>query len=251
MKREKKILALEQPSWFNIANYQHSARFTALEWMDQIVKRKKILAAIKQSDQSVLDQEVPKLMETPLKSTLQNLDILSEFGRPHLTCPVRPLDFDDIRRLNETFMAYSVLSTSSKSVEDVLLSDVPNGSFLLSNEGFLVITLSGSNEEILNGVKEWLAKRRRTNPNESISGRDLQSQFDRWFDAKLLPYIDLYAWGKWTGKKVSDMTMVELLYPNEPSKDVSALRKANHLIPRVVESEFHIELLATYLRGAK
>lgn len=251
MKGEKKTLGLEQMSWFNIANYQTSARFTALEWMDQIVKRKKILNAIKQSDQSVLNQEVPNLMETPLKSTLQNLDILREFGRPRFTCPVRPLDFDDIRRLNETFMAYSVLSTPPQSVEEVLLSEVPNGSFLLSNEGFLVISLSGSNEEILNGVKKWLVERRRTNPNESISGRGLQSQFDRWFDAKLLPYIDLYVWGEWSGNKVSDTTMVELLYPNELSKDVSALRKANNLITRVIESEFHIELLAAHLRGRK
>ena len=76
----------------------------------------------------------------------------------------------------------------------------------------LRIDLDISDSELLASFKVALSEARTTNDQEPPKNRH-RPPYNRWADYGLLPYLDLYIWGKETGSQIPLRVIADALFP--------------------------------------
>jgi hypothetical protein len=148
-------------AWFKIENYAPVARFSALDWADQVVKRQHIELAFAARDIAKLNKLLPDLMANPLSHALvarEAFDRMRDEGRDS---PVWALTLSDVQRLQTIVeQLHRTDLDQDDSLEDVALRQGLYGMGRLGHKGYLAIALDASDKEILDRVKDWLKARR-------------------------------------------------------------------------------------------
>lgn len=80
---------------------------------------------------------------------------------------------------------------------------------------FISIDQEASDEQLIQGFKDWLSEWRKTYPYKAPIKIFTDADFAKWHRYQLLAYFDLSYWAKLEGKKISDDSLVSALFPNE------------------------------------
>ena len=77
------------------------------------------------------------------------------------------------------------------------------------------INTDASNADLTKAFKGYLKRRATDTKGKPVARIAKNSSAKTWAQKKLIPYIDLILWRKWTGHAVSEAMLVSLLYDEE------------------------------------
>jgi hypothetical protein len=148
--------------WLNLNNYKPISKFTALQWIDQLIKRQHILELLKGGNESALNEKIGSLMKWPLAEYLQFQESFEKERSRRVRHAVAPLTFEDVDSLCLGFqgLPFRTADNSLQPLEDAVLSLKSDFSLFLQGNGYLKVSLAATDSEILAGVKGWLSYRR-------------------------------------------------------------------------------------------
>ncbi|WP_298619093.1 DUF6387 family protein [uncultured Zoogloea sp.] len=150
--------------WFDLEKYASISEFNELQWAEQIHKRRTIQTLINTNSLSEAKNLIRQITLDPLSQEIDETETMQiENALKHRGFSiVRPLTFADIKHL--TFLANELppaaVSNLLQPLEEAFMGPDCNLGDHLCARGFLAITLTASDAEILNSVKAWLKRRR-------------------------------------------------------------------------------------------
>lgn len=173
MPRVQKNALQDAHEWFDLSKYDGVENFDYLDWLAQISKRTPVRDALVRRDKKALAELMPALQDAPLSGDVLHRDLLEqsdqEMGLTDVQGAVRSLRFSDLDRLHSSIETHSFnqyFFQENDAIEDMLLRCGMLGQLALRNYGYVVIHLGATKEEIENGVRDWLTKRREKKAKE-------------------------------------------------------------------------------------
>lgn len=202
------------------------------------MRRLAIEGAIASGDQETLDHLMGTLVTTPLAPwpvSQRNGSRLVE-QLPYTTSTVYPLTFRDVRVLND-------VQHESGVDDESACDEIIRESKLWGLDRFphLVIDLYARDEQIKKDFSKWLSTYRKISGKASPKPLD-QTNFDRWYQDKVLPYFDLVAWAHWRKTKVTRERIVSLLYPSDADATTDRLKAVKTLAHSVISATTYASL---------
>ena len=234
----------ELPDWFDINKYNETINLDAFGWMIELLYR---TDDKKYAPHTLLHEPAMKTFneETSEYINLNKIDLLA--GLPS----VKSLN------LECAYGFYWWLSDDEKNKINVLMEEADktgadcedlSGSYDesissqgLSNDGNVnvVINLNVSNEQIFKELDIWL-KEARARLNEPGRKKDFnKNDYISWYNAGVLPYIDLTRWARNNNVKIPLHVMGEAIFPsaNAGNKAERIRKTTKKLAFRLISNE--------------
>lgn len=201
--------------WFSLAGYAPLRAMSTRQWGQQILKRVAIRDVFDTlrtmpKDSPLRDWWLEQI-EEQMQTLLTNPLAVIANDSPKLN-PVRPMSLHEMENIGRKFERwYSVLAKQPLDKELPLDNLLGSNNFL----GHLVINLAARDKDILAAFSAWLQTRRESFSNPS-TGKTLRgTAILEWTGTQVIPFFDLILWGLWKGKKLTEDSIVNLLFPNE------------------------------------
>jgi len=107
-----------------------------------------------------------------------------------------------------------------------------------TDDAYVSIDLSASNEQILDSLSHWLNDQRKSAPKVRLN-RVTKKDFDDWIIAKIVPYFDLINLALLDGTRISNHKIGDLLFPDEVDVDVA--ERVRKVTQPKANKVFHID----------
>jgi len=248
------------PPTFDINKYQKAADLPIELWMINIfVKLFGYKAYEAKIDVSLvsepdLNKVIPALENLMVDGVITEFDDLSrlmihgflDMDKAQYTAQVRELTYYDLFTIIEELkdgemeklylengksitppMAMLLQSKLGKLNETLDIYDKYWGN---SSSSLLKVDLDSSDSELKSAFDEWLKQKRKMTRNETLLRRSYklknlnQTTFRKWYDARVLAYMDLVTWNYMHGNIMTSKIIGDILFPEQRDlKDTTAV----------------------------
>lgn len=249
MARSKnEIRSIQQlPIWFNIKNYEGTEEFGLQEWSSALTKRIEFLRyisfllAYKNVDFWNDSDSAPELLHELEQMRVNPLDLPEKRqNQPKFTYDsqqmrtVREMTFSDLyyailwaNKSNQknTSAILKLFDQEKRSASQLKSTQLLNfdwsdwsGKPILENQNTpeftpLVVDLSLPKTTLLEAFERWLDSTV-SEKNIEQAKRFAESDFKKWHEYRVLPYLDLYIWEKQTRNKIPLRVYANAFYPD-------------------------------------
>lgn len=232
-------------SWFDLKNYELSKEFNLYQWYIEVTARSSILFYHgkdvdwrKNSYESI----VTEIKEKPISlhcrcdseigrwKDIRNIDPTIRYS-VQLTPAYEYMDFDKSRYFNEDVSIDNCFDTEElrqKVSVPLNLLDLDLG--MTPHFMNVTVDLAATNEQILDDFKSVLSGYREISKYDPPLKNFTPKKMKEWYEKKLLPYCDLLIVSKYQNYKMTQASMANLLFRNEPDVD-TVLRLRRTTIP--------------------
>ena len=228
------------PKWFKISNYKSLNKFTFDQWVDVIGERYTMnqilesfggvaqLKSLNFTPDLVFDREITD--EKYSGTTTQPQSTFKRSSVKSLTLQGHYLLGLHISRLAdhlENFPRTEVESDNSpennKKPLDLMLQNTGRHNTPVAH---VVIDLSASDKRILEGMQLWLQEYRiASNRPAASNSHYFDGRHSEWYDWRVIPYLDLHLWEKFSGLKISNALMAKTIFSDKAWDDKKSLDK--------------------------
>lgn len=224
-------------SWFDLTNYDKLSTLDLSDWYELIIVRASLIDDI-EAYRRLLEEYDDYGRKEFIFSMIQSACL---HIKTNPSIPFLEFGFGD--SYNREYICTSVYSTCASAHFDIAndpkLSDIsellkPEYIFdNLSDEDSMIISkpidmilmdrdvthvtvqLEATDEQIMNDFRQWLNKYREITGRESIKKLFKQTDFNKWIKYGVLPYLDLKIIANIEGKKIKQVKMAHLIFPDE------------------------------------
>jgi len=223
------------PEWFSLESYEGSSKFTAVEWLAQIERRRDLLRthpdycpALPQNkgdewDNFALEfwglmihQDAKLIRQAPLEAP--TIELLQRWVTEPRSKPIRSVSLADLMKQKQrdieakgrnqtepsTVARWEILHPDLNPIMGALHQactpfyfDDYNG---LKEAPMIKVDLGASDANLKEAFSNWLAETRKSQEAE----KKKKVIYERWARYGILPYMDLYIWSLETGSIIPD-----------------------------------------------